>query len=379
MALIFDYAGTLTSRSVSLIFVKGLILSGGAGTRLRPITHTSAKQLVPIANKPILFYGIEGLVEAGITDIGIVVGETGDEVRQAVGDGSRWGAEITYLSQDKPLGLAHCVLIAQDFLGVDDFVMYLGDNMLEQDLTELVDRFIVDRAASSLDCRVLLKKVANPSSFGVAVVNADGVVTDLVEKPENPPSDLALVGVYFFSSVIHDAVASIKPSPRGELEITDAIAWLSGQGLMVDHDMLDGWWIDTGKKDPLLECNRLVLGTIETQTDVSTTVDESSLIAGAVQIGARCTITNSVITGPVVIGENVVIDNCQIGPYVSLGDNCVLSDAVLDDSVLLKNCLINGGGRVTSSLLGRSSSVSGTSSSGTSSLMLGDDSIVELR
>jgi glucose-1-phosphate thymidylyltransferase len=359
--------------------MKGLILSGGAGTRLRPLTHTSAKQLVPIANKPILFYGIEGLVAAGITDIGIIIGETGEEVRQAVGDGARWGAEITYIPQDEPLGLAHCVLIAQDFLGDDDFVMYLGDNMLEQNLTKLVDRFTTDRATSALNCRVLLKKVTNPSSFGVAVLNADGVVTDLVEKPETPLSDLALVGVYFFSSVIHDAVASIVPSPRGELEITDAIQWLADQGLVVDHDMLEGWWIDTGKKDPLLECNRLVLNTINAQTDVSVTVDEASLLTGAVQIGPHCAITNSTITGPVVIGENVVIDNCQIGPYVSLGDNCALAETTIDDSVLLKNCSIHGAGKITSSLLGRSSSVSGSSFTGTSSLMLGDDSIVELR
>ncbi len=358
--------------------MKGLILSGGAGTRLRPLTHTRAKQLVPIANKPILFYGIEDLVEAGITDIGIVVGETGTEVRSTVGDGSRWGATITYISQEEPLGLAHCVFLARDFLGSNDFVMYLGDNMLEQNLRDLVSSFANDRAASMLNCRVLLKKVANPSSFGVAVINDDGAVVDLVEKPKNPPSDLALVGVYLFSSAIHDAVTSIKPSARGELEITDAIQWLTNQGLVVDHHLLEGWWIDTGKKDPLLECNRLVLGTISAEVADSARLDHSTELRGAVQIGANSVISGSTISGPVIIGENVVISNCRIGPNVSIGDGCSLSGAVVDDSVLLKNCSLQSCGRITSSLLGRSSSVSGTSPSSVSTLMLGDDSIVEL-
>ena len=358
--------------------MKGLILSGGVGTRLRPLTHTSAKQLVPIANKPIIFYGIEDLVEAGITDIGIVVGETGAEVRSAVGDGSRWAANITYIPQEAPLGLAHCVFLARDFLGGDDFVMYLGDNMLEQNLRDLVSRFANDRATSTLNCRVLLKKVTNPSSFGVAVIDDHGAVTDLVEKPKDPPSDLALVGIYFFSSVIHEAVDSITPSERGELEITDAIQWLTSKGLVVDHHLLEGWWIDTGKKDSLLECNRLVLGTISAEVADSAQLDESTELHGAVQIGANSVITGSIISGPVVIGESVVIADSQIGPHVSIGDGCSLNNAVVDDSVLLKNCSLHGGGRITSSLLGRSSSVSGTSPTSVSTLMLGDDSIVEL-
>jgi glucose-1-phosphate thymidylyltransferase len=359
--------------------MKGLILSGGAGTRLRPLTHTSAKQLVPIANKPILFYGIEGLVEAGITEIGIIIGETGAEVREAVGDGSRWGVSITFIPQDDPLGLAHCVHIAQGFLGNDDFVMYLGDNMLEQDLANLVKRFRNDRAGGGLDCRILLKEVADPSSFGVAVVNALGQVTGLVEKPKNPPSDLALVGVYFFTAAIHQAVAAIQPSARGELEITDAIQWLIEQGLNVDHDILRGWWIDTGKKDPLLECNRLVLGTIRSSLNNGATISSDSTIEGPVQVGSGSSVTGSTIIGPVVIGENVTIENCQIGPYASIGDGCTLSAVTLDDSVLLKNCSLLQAGRITSSLLGRSSSVVGTALLTTTSLMLGDDSVVELR
>jgi glucose-1-phosphate thymidylyltransferase len=361
-----------------MAIMKALILSGGAGTRLRPITHTSAKQLVPIANTPILFYGIEGLVEAGITEIGIIIGETGTEVREAVGDGSHWGIEITYIPQDDPLGLAHCVLIARNFLGDDDFVMYLGDNMLEQNLADLVNSFRNDRASGALDCRILLKKVANPASFGVAIVDTNGQVTGLIEKPKNPPSDLALVGVYLFTSVIHQAVAAIEPSARGELEITDAIQWLIEQDLDVDHSILDGWWIDTGKKDPLLECNRLVLGTLKTSIDSGAEIDSNSVIKGPVQIGAGSTVINSTIVGPAVIGENVTIKDSQINPYVSLGDECSLFATNIDDSVLLKNCSLHQAGRITSSLLGRSSTVTGISSPTTTSLMLGDDSIVEL-
>ena len=265
--------------------MKGLILSGGAGTRLRPITHTSAKQLVPIANKPILFYGIEAMAKAGIIEIGIIIGETGKEIRAAVGDGSQFGVKVTYISQDAPLGLAHCVLIAHDFLGDEDFVMYLGDNMLEQGLAQFVDDFKNAREAGgpkAPTAQILLCHVENPKQFGVAEVDDNGHVVRLVEKPENPPSDLALVGVYLFDKTINEAVRSIKPSPRGELEITDAIQWLVDQKKVVHHQVLQGWWIDTGKKDPLLECNRLVLEVLEPRNDGE--VDSASQIEGRVVI-----------------------------------------------------------------------------------------------
>jgi len=365
-------------RSLSSSNMKGLILAGGRGTRLRPLTHTNAKQLVPIANKPILFYGIEELANAGITDIGIVIGETGDEIRKAVGDGSRWGVNIVYIPQNEPLGLAHCVIIAQSFLKDDDFIMYLGDNMLEQKLSPIVQRFSQSRIDNIVDCRILLKEVANPSMFGVAELSEDGSVKTLVEKPTDPPSNLALVGVYMFSSNIHTAVNSITPSSRGELEITDAIQWQIDQGLKVDHDILDGWWIDTGKKDPLLECNRLVLSAITSDLDPHPGLKQDSVISGTVQIDANSTIANCTIIGPVVIGENVSIENSSIGPYVSVGNNCSLSNATIENSVLLSNCSIVGGGRIESSLLGRSSHVSGNPSLGSSTLMLGDDSVVEL-
>ena len=263
--------------------MKGLILCGGAGTRLRPITHTSAKQLVPVANKPILFYGIEDMAAAGITDIGIIVGDTRDEIIAAVGDGSAWGVRVTYIPQDSPDGLAHCVVIARDFLGDDDFVMYLGDNLLEQGLSEFVDRFEAARARDTDHApaaQILLAHVDDPRQFGVAEVSPTGEVVRLVEKPDDPPSDLALVGVYLFDKSVHDAVRAIQPSARGELEITDAIQWLVDHGHRVVHEVLKGWWIDTGKKDPLLESNRYLLERLEPATYGS--VDSESNIEGRV-------------------------------------------------------------------------------------------------
>ena len=357
--------------------MKGLILAGGAGTRLRPITHTSAKQLVPIANKPILFYGIEGLADAGVSEIGIIVGETGDDIREAVGDGSRWGIDVTYLPQDEPLGLAHCVMVAADFLEDDDFVMYLGDNMLEQDLVALVDRYRSDRVDGDIDCRVLLKKVEDPSSFGVAEIGDDGRVVRLVEKPADPPSDLALVGVYLFNHRILEAVRSIKPSDRGEYEITDAIQWLIDEGRNVDFDTLDGWWIDTGKKDPLLECNRTVLDTVRRQVDGE--VGEGSLVEGRVLLGEGSRVVNSTIRGPAVIGAGATIEDSFVGPYTALGDGCTVRDTEIDNSVVLADCSITSAGRLTGSLIGRSTEVTRSDRRPRAvTLMLGDHSVVEL-
>jgi glucose-1-phosphate thymidylyltransferase len=348
--------------------MKGLILSGGAGTRLRPITHTSAKQLVPIANKPILFYGIEAMAKAGIKEIGIIIGETGKEIRAAVGDGSQFGVKVTYIPQDAPLGLAHCVLIAHDFLGDEDFVMYLGDNMLEQGLTQFVDDFKNARAAGgpkAPTAQILLCHVENPKQFGVAEIDSNGHVVRLVEKPENPPSDLALVGVYLFDKTINEAVRSIKPSPRGELEITDAIQWLVDQKKVVHHQVLQGWWIDTGKKDPLLECNRLVLEVLEPRNDGE--VDSASQIEG------------SRIRGPVVIGSGSVVDHSYIGPYTSLGRNCKVEHSEMEHSVVLDGSSIIGIARLTDSLIGRDVAVTRSEQKPRAlRLMLGDDSKVEL-
>lgn len=364
--------------------MKGLILSGGAGTRLRPITHTSAKQLVPIANKPILIYGIEAMVEAGISEIGIIISpETGDDIQAAVGTGSAFGATISWIRQEQPLGLAHCVLIARDFLGDDDFVMYLGDNMLEQNLVGFVSEFESRRAApelgstNALVAQILLTKVDDPSSFGVAEVDASGAVVQLVEKPENPPSDLALVGVYLFDKTIHEAVAAIEPSPRGELEITDAIQWLIDEGHEVAHDVLVGWWLDTGKKDPLLECNRLVLDTIERQIDGD--VDDGSVVEGRVQIGSGARIINSTIRGPSVIGANTVIENSHVGAYSSIAEDCSVTDSELDHSVILSSSTISNVPRLVDSLIGSHVVVGRTSRVPAGiKLMLGDHSHIEL-
>jgi glucose-1-phosphate thymidylyltransferase len=360
--------------------MKGLILSGGAGTRLRPITHTSAKQLVPIANKPILFYGIEAMVAAGIEEIGIVVGETAGEIRAAVGDGSRFGARVTYIPQDAPLGLAHCVLIAREFLGDDDFVMYLGDNMLEQDLATFVEEFESARARDGADApaaQILLAHVDDPTQFGVAAVNDAGEVLELVEKPAVPPSNLALVGVYLFDREIHEAVAAIEPSARGELEITDAIQWLLQHGRRVRHEVLRGWWIDTGKKDPLLDCNRLVLETLPSQNDGK--VDDASTIEGNVVIEAGGEIIGSRVRGPAIIGARTRVVNSYIGPFTSVDADCEIVDSELDHSVVLGASRIIGIDRLTDSLVGRHVEVVRSDRRPRAvRLMLGDHSKVEL-
>jgi glucose-1-phosphate thymidylyltransferase len=365
--------------------MKGLILAGGAGTRLRPITHTSAKQLVPIANKPILYYGLERMADAGIRDIGIIVGDTGREIVDAVGDGTRFGVRVTYLPQESPLGLAHCVLIARDFLGDDEFVMYLGDNMLQQDLRQFVERFESERhRAPNLGenppppaAQILLAEVDDPRQFGVAEVTASGDVVRLVEKPDDPPSNLALVGVYLFDATIHDAVRGIEPSARGELEITDAIQWLLDHDHRVMHEVLDGWWIDTGKKDPLLHCNRLVLDTLEPRVDG--TVDARSRVEGRVVIEAGAQLLNSVVRGPAIIGRGTRLVDTYVGPYTSIDADCELVDAEIEHSVVLASSRILGVRRIHDSLLGREVEVvrSGVRPRATR-LMLGDHSRADL-
>jgi glucose-1-phosphate thymidylyltransferase len=332
--------------------MKALILAGGAGTRLRPITHTSAKQLVPVANKPILFYGIEAMVCAGITEIGVIVGDTRVEVMAALGDGSKWGASITFIPQDAPLGLAHCVLIAADFLGDDDFVMYLGDNLLEQDLGAFVEAFEQARAGAEPPCaQILLKRVPDPHRFGIAELDASGNVVRLVEKPADPPSDLALVGVYLFDRTILDAVRAIAPSARGELEITDAIQWLVDQGMRVRQEELTGWWIDTGKLTPLLEANRLLLERIETRIDG--TVDDQSVVDGRVVVEAGATIIDSTLRGPLIIGTGTVVERSFIGPFSAIGNGCEVRHSEIEHSVVMDGSQIIDIQRLEDSLIGR--------------------------
>ncbi len=337
--------------------MKALILAGGAGTRLRPITHTRAKQLVPVANTPILFYGIRSMVAAGITEIGIIVGDTKDEMMAAVGDGSRFGASVTYIEQEAPLGLAHCVLIARDFLGDDEFVMYLGDNLLEQDLASFVEEFRVARAGDRPPAaQILLKQVADPHRFGIATLDADGHVASLVEKPADPPSDLALVGVYLFDAHVHEAVAAIEPSKRGELEITDAIQWLIDAGHRVRTEVLTGWWIDTGKLTPLLEANRLLLETMETRVDGR--VDAASALDGRVVVEAGAEIVNSTVRGPAAIGADTRIVDSFIGPFSAIGARCEVRHSEIEHSVVMDDSRVLDIPRLEDSLIGSDALVS---------------------
>jgi glucose-1-phosphate thymidylyltransferase len=331
--------------------MRALILAGGAGTRLRPITHTRAKQLVPVANKPILFYGVEAMVAAGIVEIGVIVGDTRDEVMAALGDGSQFGAKITYIPQDAPLGLAHCVLIAHEFLGDDDFVMYLGDNLLEQDLAAFVGAFEAERSGHEPpSAQILLKQVPDPHRFGIATLDSAGNVLALVEKPADPPSDLALVGVYLFTAKVHEAVAAIEPSSRGELEITDAIQWLVDQGERVRCELLTGWWIDTGKLTPLLEANRLLLERID--TSIEGEVDESSIVDGRVRVAAGAVVINSTIRGPVAIGSGTRIENSFIGPFSAIGNDCAVIASEVEHSVVMDGSTIDHIARLEDSLIG---------------------------
>jgi glucose-1-phosphate thymidylyltransferase len=352
--------------------MKGLILSGGKGTRLRPLTYTSAKQLVPVANKPVLFFGIESIVAAGITDIGIIVGETGDEIRAAVGDGSRFGARVTYIDQPEPLGLAHAVLVARDFLADDPFVMYLGDNLIAGGIASLVDEF------RELGCNaeILLAEVPNPEQFGVAELNADGKVQRLVEKPREPQSNLALVGVYMFDATIHESVDRIRPSARGELEITDAIQDLVDRGLDVHPHIVRGWWKDTGKLDDMLEANRIVLEQLTAPR--RGTVGEGGVIEGRVELGEDVVVRHSLIRGPVVIGDGVVIEDTFVGPYTSIGDGCKLASCEIENSIVLAGSEIrNVPLRIDGSLIGRNVTITRTDSKPKAyRFMVGDNSWV---
>ena len=328
--------------------LKGLILSGGAGTRLRPITHTSAKQLVPVANKPVLFYGIEALVEAGVTEIGIIIApETGDEIGAAAGDGSQFGAEITYIVQDEPAGLAHAVLTAEEFIGGSPFVMYLGDNLLADGLRGLVATF----RESEPDALILLTPVEEPEHYGVAELDGERVVR-LVEKPKDPPSNLALVGVYLFQPAIFEAARALKPSWRGELEITEAIQSLIEDGHKVQSEVVSGWWKDTGQLADMLEANRLVLEELETRLDGE--VDEGSKVEGRVVLEAGAKLIDSTVRGPAVIGAGATIEGAYVGPYTSIGEDVRICRSEIEHSIVLAGSLVEDlGTRMEASLLGR--------------------------
>lgn len=353
--------------------VKGLVLSGGRGTRLRPLTHTAAKQLVPVANRPILYYVLDNLSEAGIRDVGIIISpETGKAIQEAVLDGGAWGMKVQYITQQEPLGLAHAVRVARPFLGINPFIMYLGDNLIGSGIRGLCENF----ESSMADAGILLKEVSEPSNFGIAEIDHAGKVIRLVEKPLEPHSNLALVGIYFFSSRIHDAIDRISPSARGELEITDAIQELLSQGCTVSSHHLDGWWLDTGKKDDLLTANTVVLDEwVKRRIDGE--ADARSQITGRVQLGPGSRVINSTIRGPAVIGESVLIENSFVGPFTSIGSGCRILSSVLEHCVLLERAKIDHVDRLEDSLIGKNSAVIKDHNARQSyRLMIGDDSEV---
>lgn len=348
--------------------LKGLVLAGGKGSRLRPLTATGAKQLVPVANKPVLFYALEQMVSAGITEIGIVIGDTGPQVMAAVGDGSAFGAKVTYLQQDAPRGLAHGVIIARDYLGDSPFCMYLADNFLEQGIEEHVRRFAEGNAAA----QILLKRVEDVSALGVAVLNEEGYVTRLVEKPKEKISDLAIVGVYFFGPQIHDITPALLPSGRGELEITDAIQGLLDAALVVDASIIEDEWIDTGKKDDMLEANRVVLGGIA--RDVRGTVDQDSRIVGDVVIEAGAVISGSTVRGPAIIGAGTRVEQAYVGPFTAIGERCLIRSCEIEHSIVMNDSVIRDiDTRISDSLVGKEVVIERTSLKPVAiRLMLGD-------
>ena len=334
--------------------MKGVILSGGTGSRLRPITHTGPKQLVPVANRPVLEYAVEDLKEAGITEIGVILGNKGrDEIQKLLGDGSKYGVEITYIVQGNPLGLAHAAGCARDFVGNDDFVMYLGDNILKSGVTDLVESF----EAGDYGAGIALQEVDDPQAFGIADVDEGGSVTELIEKPNEPPTNLALIGMYVFSPAVFDAIGDLEPSWRGELEITDAIQKLLEDGYEIDSHVVTGWWKDTGKPEDILEANRLVLEDNELNT--AGVIEDGAETDGRIELADSSVIEDgAVIRGPVSIAENTTIKSgTYVGPYTSIGANSTLENIHIENSVVIGDSTITANGRIVDSLLGRNANV----------------------
>ena len=353
--------------------MKGLILSGGRGTRLRPITHTSAKQLVPVANKPILFYGLEAIVDAGIKEIGIVVGDTHQEIRDAVGDGSRFGAKVTYIQQSAPLGLAHAVKESKPFLKDDPFVMYLGDNFLR----EGINGFVAEFEQHKPDAQILLVPVPNPQDFGVAELKGSEVAR-LEEKPKEPRSNLALVGVYMFTNSVWAAVDGIKPSKRGELEITDALQWLIDHGKTVRSHVITGWWKDTGKLEDMLEANRMAMSHWESRIDG--TIDKASVVEGAVVVEKGATVVRSRLRGPLILGPGVVVEDSYVGPFSAIAEGARIVRSEVEHSIVLERSVIEDvPTRIDSSLIGKDVVVTRSPDRPRAHhIMVGDSSRVEL-
>ena len=352
--------------------MKALLLAGGNGTRLRPITHTSAKQLLPLANKPVLFYGLEAIRDAGITSVGIIVGNTAEAIRSAVGDGSAFGLDVTYIRQHAPLGIAHAVLTARSFLGGSDFLLYLGDNFIVGGITQLADEFRAQRP----DAQIMLARVRNPRAFGVAKLDRSGQLLGLDEKPEQPESDLALVGVYMFRSAVHDAVARLKPSRRGELEITETIQLMLDSGQKINCTVISGYWKDTGDVSDMLDANRMVLESLPAATRGS--VDSSSELIGRVLVEEGASVMASRIIGPALIGARSRVTSSYIGPFTSLAENCVIADSEIEYSIVLSGSSVRGVRRIEASLIGRDVEVSPAGAVRAHRLILGDNSKVQI-
>jgi len=358
--------------------MKALILSGGRGTRLRPITYTGAKQLLPIANRPILFYILDNISRAGIKEVGMIISpETGAEIEQTVGDGERWGISIKYILQAEPKGLAHAVITGREFLGESPFVMYLGDNLIGSGIRDFTKAFMAGEGGRA-EAAILLKPVENPSSFGIAEVGAGGEILRLVEKPSEPKSNLALVGVYLFSPAIHEAISKITPSARGELEITDAIQELISSGAAVRSEILETWWLDTGKKDDLLAANTIVLDEWFGR-NIKGDVDEASTITGRVTISEGAVVTKSTLRGPVAIGPGTVVKDSFIGPFTSIGECSTITNSIIEHSVIFSGAVVDHVDRLEDSLIGRDARVVKCRDKHQAlRLMVGDDSVVEV-
>jgi len=351
--------------------MRALVLSGGEGSRLRPITHTNAKQLIPVAGTPILFHALASIADSGIREVGIVVGSTGDEVRAAVGDGSAWGIHVTYIPQEAPLGLAHAVLTAREFVAGQPFLMYLGDNVLLEGVAGFVREFERTRP----DAQIFLARVPEPERFGVAVLDGERVVR-LVEKPREHISDLALVGVYLFDDSILEACASLQPSWRGELEITEAIQWLIDHGKTVRAEMVGGWWKDTGKPDDLLEANRVMLA--ERETEIRGEVDDASTLSGTVVVSQGAKVIRSQLRGPVVVGPETVVEDSVVGPNVSIEHSCTVARSTIEDSIVMEGCVLADVRGLSGSILGRNVEVRHSGREGAHRLIVGDQSQVEV-
>lgn len=355
--------------------MKALVLVAGKGTRLRPLSYSMAKPLIPVANKPILFYALDQVAEAGITDIGIIISpDTGEWIKEAVGDGSRWGTRISYILQHEPLGLAHAVKTAQGFLGDSSFVMFLGDNLIKSGIVPFVEQY----KRHCPDALILLKEVSNPGIFGVAELDSRGHIVRLEEKPKQPRTNLAVVGIYLFSKVVHQSITRLKPSRRGEFEITDAIQDLINRGKRVQGHIVEDWWVDTGGKDDLLEANRLVLDTL-LKGDIRGKVDSQSQISGRVEVRQGTEVENSTLHGPLSIAEGCRIKDSAIGPYASIGKETIVEASCIENSVILENCRIHGIDRLEGSIIGRGAELTKSSNKQVVvRLFIGDDAKVEL-